>query len=453
MNRSFFLVSRSEKKVKKISKLPKLRLRFGPTSPLHVPHGKFKFLKSPKNTMPVSLSPTMSPSPNFIDDLISRYESKKYSSINIGSKSTKSEEISVYWSVIDTKGYIPEARSGATINIINHTIYILGGERSEQSSYMKKLDYRSLMWENVIPANTNTLEVPMIRSGHTSVIYKNYLVVYGGFTSFNLNLQIRNCISLVYLYDTNTNIWRSYKPAGPVSEARRNHCAALIGSSLTVYSGVDSKGSLVPSISVLDLKAMRWLNFKINGEIPTPRSNCSLTSAYHPSLLDHFNFDIFSVPKVYDNVYTKQTSGLYMFGGLGKTGKVFNDIHLLKGLTTRNEAFELVWEKITPAGNEPVPRHSHSANLCGGFLVIMGGRNDNISNSIVDQLAILRISNWRWESIKIYGDSPSARIGASTASINSKLLILGGMYLTGYASSALYQLETDPKIVSEYINL
>ena len=205
---------------------------------------------------------------------------------------------------------------------------------------------------------------------------------------------------------------------------------------------------------MLNLESMHWNSFRLRGEIPEPRKNCTLTSVYNSNILEHFNFDIFSVPKYYDHIYTKQTSGVHLFGGLSNDGVALNDLYILKGQPSKLKpgVVELVWTKIMPNGKEPMARHGHSANLCSGYFIIMGGRNDSISGGIVEELALLRISCWKWEIVNIYGDIPNGRIGASSATLGSKILLLGGMYLSGFASSALYELETDVKRVMELMN-
>ena len=456
------LKSKKQKKLAKHSsekyfELPSLHLKFGPKTPIVSPYNTMRFISLPRESRVASLSPAPhSPSSpqGFIDHLVAQYEDSKLSHVDIASKFVKSEAIDIRWKILNPRGFIPDSRTGATMNIVNRFIYIFGGERSDQSNDIKKLDYQNLKWEKLRANNFNPAEVPNIRSGHTSVTYKHYLVVYGGFSSFDPSLQVRNCTSLVYFFDLITSIWKSHKPSGISPQPRRNHTSALVGNSHLVYSGLDSAGNIVQNTAILNLETMHWCSFVNRGEIPASRRNCTMTPVYHSAILEHYNFDIFSVPKHHDHIYSKQTSGVYLFGGLDANGVARNDIYIVKGQQNRLKpgVVELAWTKIIPTGKEPIPRHGHSANLVNGYLVIIGGRNDTITGGIVEELAILRISSWRWEIVNVYGDIPNARIGACSASFGNRIMMFGGMYLSGFASSAIYELETDQRRVTELVN-
>ena len=449
-------------KSEKSLKLPRLKIKFGPKTPLSPYYETMNSFYVNKDIK--SLSPTQnysqsfkpgSPKTGFVDSLISKYEANKVDHLDIPSKFLKFEEIKVFWRTLPTNGYIPDTRTGATMNAYNKSIYLFAGEKADDSSDIKKFDYSSLIWYIIQPKNTNPAEIPVIKSGHTSSIYKNYLVVYGGVSNFDSILQIRNCVSLIYCFDFLTHKWKSFKPTGNVPEARRNHCSALVGHSLIVYSGVNSKGEIIDSLSVLNLDQMNWGNPIIKGEIPLIRKGCSLSAVFHQNLNESYHFDIFSIPKSRDNIFTKQTSGIYLFGGLSEEGVALNDVYILKGQYSKFKpgVTELVWSKLVPSGRPPIPRFNHSAVVSNGFLIIMGGRNDKIPGLIINELAILQISTWRWEQVAQHGETPTSRTGSSVSNIGNRVLLFGGIHLNEFAPSILCELETDQKRVNEILSL
>ena len=450
-------------KSERVLRFPRLKVKFGPKTPVspycetmhsfYVNKKGFKSL-SPVQSFSQNLKPG-SPKTGFIDSLVNRYEANKEDHVDIASKFSKVEEIKVFWRALHGNGYIPDARTGATMSVYRRGIYLFAGEKAEDASDIKKFDYGLLVWERVQPKNRNPAEIPVIKSGHTSSVFKNYLVVYGGFSHFDSILQIRHCVSLVYCFDFLTHIWKSFKPTGKIPEARRNHCSVLIGHSLVVYSGVNSKGEVLDSVSVLNLQQMHWGNPKIKGEVPLVRKGCTLSPVFHHSLSESYSFDVYSTPKNHDNIFTKQTSGIYLFGGLSEEGEALNDVYVLKGHYSKVRAgvSELVWSRLVPGGKPPMPRFNHSAVVSNGFLIVMGGRNDRIQGGMVNELAILRVSSWRWEHVAQYGEVPSSRTGSSVANIGNRVLVFGGIHLNEFAPSIIFELETDQKQVNELLGL
>lgn len=438
-------------------KLPKLKVKYGPQTPILAHANTSNQLLTLRNFH--SQSPRYvnkekrcgSPQVTFIELLIDKYEKSKKNNIDLASTFVRPEEIHVYWNTINPVGFIPDARSGTTMNVFNRNIFIFSGEKSGESSDLNKFDYKSLTWQRITPNNTSPSEIPVLKCGHISGNYKNNIVIYGGFTHFDPILQLRNCSSLVYFFDTLSLKWKSYKPTGHVPEPRRNHLGVVVGRSLFIYSGVNSKGELIKGMSVLDLEAMHWGNPHIKGDIPVTRKGASLTAIYHPSLSDATNFDIYKVPKVHDHLFTKQTSGIYLFGGRSEDGRILNDLHVLRGQRSKTKpgVLELIWTKLIPGGEQPIGRYNHCACLCTTFLIIMGGQNDSYPGTFLNDIIILRVNSWRWDPVRLHNSNIPGRINASCVSISSKLILFGGMTSEGFASTSILELEVDQKKVSE----
>lgn len=464
MSSNFFLLEKPKKKKNQHAKserdlrLPSIKMKFGPNTPISSPYDHLKNFNIPKvNILAATAkqfhSPIMRQS-TFFSALIAKYQGTKMSHNDLLSKFVRTDEINLYWSKINTRGFIPDARTGASMNYHHQSLYVFAGERADQNSDIKRLDCVTLIWDKVVPKNLNNSEIPIVMSGHATAIYKHYLIVYGGFSSFDPLLQIRSITSLVYCLDLETSIWKSYKPTGSVPEPRRGHSACSVGNSFVIYSGMDCRGNLMPNLAVLNMEEMSWVSFKVKGDIPPIRKECTLTPVYDQGVLDHYGFDVFNSPKHYDNVANKNTSGIYMFGGLSAKGRPLNDVYILKGQPNKNKPLlnEFFWTKIVTTGREPTPRHGHTANYVNGFLIILGGRNDDVVGGIVGEISVLRISNWRWETVNAFGDCPHARIGASAVSVGTRILLFGGMHLTEFASATLFELETDSKKVIDLIS-
>ncbi|CAG9335373.1 unnamed protein product [Blepharisma stoltei] len=458
--------------LKSIDQIPRLRKRvhisatnihLKANSSVTTPTGKAS--KNPpthkkSESQVISSSFIQEPNNSFVDELIKRYCSDENSEfVDLTHKVQRVKAINVFWEKRITEGFIPDARVGSTLTMVNNNLYLFGGQSGERLNDIKMLNYRNGHWEGVNHRNQDTAqEIPDPRVGHTAVGFRNSLVVYGGGGGFNSTLHIRGCFPLVYMFDTVNSEWRSYKPLGRLPDSRRNHGAALIGNTMIMYGGIDSNGKTLADLHGLNLESMQWFSIKLDkaSEKPGLRHSFTLTSVYHPAVLRQYSNDIFNLPSIHDEVFSKKNCGIYLFGGMNKSGIVCNDLYILQPLKySRDFLNTLKWTKLEPSGNLPIPRCGHCTVLCGNYLYIIGGRNDalfkNGCGGEVNEICALNIANCRWETLKPYGYAPSPRWGASASTIGTRILYFGGMALNKFSPNQLYSLETDHSSANDLI--
>jgi hypothetical protein len=65
------------------------------------------------------------------------------------------------------------------------------------------------------------------------------------------------------------------------------------------------------------------------------------------------------------------------------------------------------WIKPQIYGNPPSPRYLHSMNFYeeGNFLIIYGGRNDNIESSALNDIYLLELQKLEWIKVIVYSDA------------------------------------------------
>lgn len=449
-NQFFIEVSQSEKQKKYNStarlKLPKLR--FGPNSPLHYsPRSQLSTFKP----LPCILSPspktfTQHPHSTFLDDLIKRHKSLSPSGLEKNFQQLIKPGIQLYWSELPTKGQFPESRSGAIILPFSNTLFLLSGERSDPVSDLYRLPYSSLVWEK---ATCNSTEAPTAFRCTVSVAYKEYIITYGGYDYYNPRLNIRNCSSLLYFYNTLQNEWTSYKSSGNIPEPRRNHCGCTVGENLIIFSGQNSRGDFLHDTQVLDLKTLAWLHPEFKGSFPPSRIKASLTSVFPHSIQNSPGFSIFFRIEGDDLPY----NGVYLFGGKGENGEIFDELYLLRNkLSGKKIRYRtLIWSKIE-AGKGPSGRFDHSAGTVGKYFIVFAGRNDSLGGGALNDLHLFNVQEKCWESVEVHGKVPSARFGAACTVLGSKFIVFGGMSLKGFVNATVFELETNPKKVYELIS-
>lgn len=74
-------------------------------------------------------------------------------------------------------------------------------------------------------------------------------------------------------------------------------------------------------------------------------------------------------------------------------------------------------KKLAPHGRPPAPRYGHAATFIQKYLIIHGGRNDDMYNSIknvaLNDLHMYDINLNAWLTVAIYGEIPPGRWGHS----------------------------------------
>lgn len=361
--------------------------------------------------------------------------------------------LSVYWNEREATGNLPTAREGSGMVMINRRVFMFGGLSRDLFNEVKVLRTDGWSWSQIVLNESSELP-PEARFGHTMVPYRQKFVVYGGCGIFDKILRIRQCFSRVHIFDTGNPyaeraIWSTYKPLGETPEARRNHAAVSLGSSVVIYGGVNSNGKLLDDLQILNLETMNWLNPKVTNDSAKPGKLAyfTLTAVYPACIRNQSNFDIFHLPNVHDEIFNPKNSGIYMFGGIDRNGKVKNTVYVLRIKRFNSHGDGLLrWVQLTPAGQPPQARYSHTATLVGKHLIILGGRTDvmtSMGGYDVTEIAALNIEACSWETVNIKGDYPGGRWGACSTCLGSSLLYFGGMRLEKYSKSKIWVMETD----------
>ena len=98
----------------------------------------------------------------------------------------------------------------------------------------------------------------------------------------------------------------------------------------------------------------------------------------------------------------------------------------------------------------PSPRYYHTMNYYekGNFLIIHGGRNDDVSESFaLSDSFIFDLENFEWMKVQLYSQLDDfkvlTRCGHRAIIYSNKLIIVGGMNSHNYLGSSLLILNLD----------
>ena len=335
----------------------------------------------------------------------------------------------------------PEGREQFSIFLRNNEIIISGGICSN----MKSLAIWSLNLERLEWKKIKSNELLNNRYGHTGIVYQNKLYFFGG------KMKYLNIDNLCWLdvYSLNDYSYNSPETEKLSPEPRKNHIAELLGSQMFIHGGINESNEILNDCFLLTFSSLKWNICTINKNTPAPKLYGHSSCVVIPHLmLFHRKFSIYSYPNLelgkLNNLIKEK--GIYIFGGKSKEeGGLSNQLWIL---ITGKKPME--WVKPETKGKPPSPRYFHSMNYYekGNFLIIHGGRNDNMSDSsALNDTFIFDLENFEWVSIILYsqlnGFKVLNRCGHQSAIFSNKLIIFGGMNNNNYLGSSLFIVNLD----------
>lgn len=292
----------------------------------------------------------------------------------------------------------PTVRYQHAAEVVQGKMYVIGGNyNGRYLNDIQMLDLKTLKWSKIEPkldlGSPSSVEVASQAilppcAGHSLVRWGTKLLALGGHTKDSSDTVT------VRAFDTEIHTWSILKSYGKPPLARGGQSVNLVGSTLVMFGGEDSKRHLQNDLHILDLETMTWDAIEAVGMPPAPRSDH--TTAVH---LDRY---------------------LLVFGG-GSHSTCFNDLHVLDLQT-------MEWSQPQLQGHLLTPRAGHAGVTIGENWYIVGG-GDNKSG--VSETLVLNMSKLVWSVVTtVEGRVPIASEGLSlvSTSINGEdiLISFGG---------------------------
>jgi hypothetical protein len=93
-----------------------------------------------------------------------------------------------------------------------------------------------------------------VRSGHTSTVFENKLIIFGGEKCYNRRMRLRECLNDVMFFNMDTHIMSTLKTIGDYVTPRRFHTADIVNSKFfAIYGGIASNEHGLKDIVLLNL--------------------------------------------------------------------------------------------------------------------------------------------------------------------------------------------------------
>lgn len=288
------------------------------------------------------------------------------------------------WHTVQAKGAVPSPRYKHAAVVIESRLYIFGGHGGRFYNDLHTFRLDTCSWTRAtIPKEAR----PAARAGHSATVLARSIVVLGG------HGRLASALDNAYMLDTVSMKWETKQTSGAIPTPRGGHVAFAAGRKLYIFGGENPTGHHFNDMACLDTDTWTWSEVKCSGQLPSARSDTTLTV---------------------------MADRVYLFGG-SESGVCRNDLYVL-------HLAELRWEQLKCNGPQPSARAGHAATPIHNCIVYVGGGNGQCGLS---DMHMLDTVNHEW--ISPTQTSPSnfgvAALGRESLSLNvldNKLVIFGG---------------------------
>ena len=336
----------------------------------------------------------------------------------------------------------PESREQFSLNYesLTNSIYLFSGNSSYFGKQLLwKFSLLTYSWEPIKPSN----QLVEGRSGHTGIIYKSKLIIFGGRYLNNSSLAD------VDIYSIDSNKWTIGQLNTSIFlKLRRNHVACLVGQQMFVHGGLDEFGEYLDDSFLLNLSNnYRWYKANITSYVPPPKLGYHSCCLVVPkNIQNNPRFSIYKLPELTINSINAQIKekGIYIFGG--KRSDLKDPSNKLWLLKIGKKPLE--WTEIKTKGKPPCPRYLCSMNYYeqGNYIIIHGGKTKSLrSENILKDTYLFELLKFEWIRVN-YGCFESfikPRFSHSGIIYNKKLFIFGGVNEQGYNGSNFFLIKLE----------
>jgi len=191
----------------------------------------------------------------------------------------------------------PPARCSHSTVFYNNALYVFGGELATAENYhhykdIWKFDIKTNLWTEIKPRNKGG---PTSRSGHRALVWRHYMLIYGGF--YEALRESPRWFNDLHVYDFSTNSWIecTYSKLASVPPERSAFNFGILGGADVAFvsggysklknpaPGSKAEGMVHNDCWALHLKGLEsgkiptWERLSRKGEYPSQRSGTACT--------------------------------------------------------------------------------------------------------------------------------------------------------------------------------
>lgn len=303
--------------------------------------------------------------------------------------------------IISKEWTFPNKISGQTAVVSNGKMWIFGGiEKEKCSNKLYTFDFATREWDIVKCFG----KAPPKMYGHTAVVTeRNTMIVFGGALHKRTTSNLSNS---TYCFNFYTSKWSKLDTPGDVPSGRCGHTAVVFKDRMYVFGGLYVPGGKL--FYSQNLSDFSWSAVNDSGDKPEPRSNHTAVvnddSMYvfggYNTVKDCFSNDLYEfnliryswrkivpnikLPKLYKHSAVTSSNSMIIFGG----NDSFNIPHSINARdrtafkTNDTSHYSVLyeyffdtgkWRTIKTFGDVPFLKKGHSAVMYHGSMWVFGG--------------------------------------------------------------------------------
>ena len=320
------------------------------------------------------------------------------------------------------QAYKPCSRIDFSISKVGNKIYVYGGVCSRLFNELWVYNVDKNKW-NQIPISEK--DDPTPRKGHTSIIIKDILFIYGG------EIPKERPYEDLITYNLTTNKFYFPKIHGKRKINQRiGHILVGTNQTFLVQGGMDVRTHTIENSAYFyNIFGNYWQKLEYIGQsLPYRMYHCAVMVNYY-SKSSSSPYSFYYPPDDYQegSVRKIRHEGIYIFGGINDKKNYTNDVYIIK---IGHRPCINIKPKI--AGPAPEPRIKAKMDFIDNFyfLVIHGGVK--INQNFCNDITVLNLENYNWIKPIIADDTGEGKslIGRIEHQIffhGEKLYIFGGL--------------------------
>ncbi|XP_062505107.1 attractin-like isoform X2 [Corticium candelabrum] len=306
-----------------------------------------------------------------------------------------------HWEAVEQSLSDVTARASHSAVVYDDSMFIFGGYAFETERFENfiRYDFKFSNWSTV--EHNSTVPEPVQRYGHSVVVYKDAMYMYGG----SINNRPTNEF---WSFNFTSSQWSFILPVavenGTLEKLNvSHHTATVVEDVMVVLFGLSHKFGLTAVVQEYDFEANTWRHINTAGAEVNG-------AAGHAS------------------VYVRNLRRIFVSGGLKYTNNP-------QRTTPSSEllAYDLALKQWSVLESSGLPRYFHSMELLGNLLVVFGGNmHTDLTTSTgtpcySDDFISFDLGCGKWRDMTKAGlPNFVSRIGHSSVVYNNSMYLMGG---------------------------
>eukprot|EP01064_Diplonema_japonicum_P015417 TRINITY_DN2314_c0_g1_i1.p1 TRINITY_DN2314_c0_g1~~TRINITY_DN2314_c0_g1_i1.p1 ORF type:complete len:430 (+),score=66.43 TRINITY_DN2314_c0_g1_i1:79-1290(+) len=165
------------------------------------------------------------------------------------------------------KGVAPCPRFGHTAVVYNNDMIVFGGRDAKCLGDVWLFNFVSKKWAKApVPSIS---PAPCSRAGHTAIVHNGKMYIFGGVS----NQETDNWLNDMWALDLSTYTWEAivYSNIFQIPEGRKGHTAVVLRDSMIVFGGGQDDRTLQNDLWEFNLKTSTWSEHVVTGFSPSAR--------------------------------------------------------------------------------------------------------------------------------------------------------------------------------------